>query len=110
MSAADTGIRCIRAGSGGNETDFLPQITSYDYSAPISEAGGTGQPGIGGADKFAARGPAAWCCSASPMLLTSGTVCLSSACIHSPVQESIPGHLTAWLSLSVQRSTTGPIC
>jgi hypothetical protein len=55
---ADADIRCIRAGSGGDETDFLPQITSYDYSAPISEAGGTGQPGIGGADKFAARGPA----------------------------------------------------
>lgn len=39
-------------GSGGNATDFLAQITSYDYSAPISEAGGTGQPGIGGANKF----------------------------------------------------------
>ena len=39
-------------GSGGNATDFRAQITSYDYSAPISEAGGTGQPGIGGANKF----------------------------------------------------------
>ena len=39
-------------GSGGNASDFLAQITSYDYSAPISEAGGTGQPGIGGANKF----------------------------------------------------------
>ena len=32
--------------------DFLAQITSYDYSAPISEDGGSGQPGIGGANKF----------------------------------------------------------
>ncbi len=27
-------------------------ITSYDYDAPISEAGDTGQPGIGGPNKF----------------------------------------------------------
>ena len=31
---------------------FSPQLTSYDYDAPISEAGGTGQPGIGGPNKF----------------------------------------------------------
>ena len=43
-------------GSGGNASDFLAQITSYDYSAPISEAGGTGQPGIGGNNKFEACG------------------------------------------------------
>ena len=45
-----------RTGSGGNASLFLAQITSYDYSAPISEAGGTGQPGIGGDSKFEARG------------------------------------------------------
>lgn len=45
-----------RTGSGGNATDFLAQITSYDYSAPISEAGGAGQPGIGGDNKFEAYG------------------------------------------------------
>lgn len=44
-------------GSGGNATNFLAQITSYDYSAPISEAGGTGQPGIGGANKFEVQLP-----------------------------------------------------
>ena len=27
---------------------YQPHITSYDYDCPISEAGGTGQPGIGG--------------------------------------------------------------
>ena len=27
-------------------------VRSYDYSAPLSEAGHTGQPGIGGPDKF----------------------------------------------------------
>lgn len=43
-----------RTGSGGNASDFLAQITSYDYSAPISEAGGAGQPGIGGDNKFEA--------------------------------------------------------
>lgn len=48
----------VRAGSGGNDTHFLAQITSYDYSAPISEAGGTGQPGIGGPNKFEACKPA----------------------------------------------------
>ena len=31
---------------------FSPQLTSYDYDAPISEAGGAGQPGIGGPNKF----------------------------------------------------------
>jgi hypothetical protein len=32
-------------------------ITSYDYDAPISEAGDYGQPGIGGPNKFEVRGP-----------------------------------------------------
>ena len=45
-----------RTGSGGDASDFLAQITSYDYSAPISEAGGVGQPGIGGDNKFEACG------------------------------------------------------
>ncbi|EIE24551.1 hypothetical protein COCSUDRAFT_46851 [Coccomyxa subellipsoidea C-169] len=40
------------AGSGGENGVFLPQLTSYDYDAPISEAGGSGQPGIGGPNKF----------------------------------------------------------
>jgi hypothetical protein len=40
------------AGSGGEGGAFAPQLTSYDYDAPLSEAGGTGQPGIGGPDKF----------------------------------------------------------
>lgn len=31
---------------------FMPHITSYDYDCPISEAGSTGQPGIGGDNKF----------------------------------------------------------
>lgn len=39
-------------GSGGTDGEFLPQLTSYDYDAPISEAGGSGQPGIGGKNKF----------------------------------------------------------
>ncbi|KAK9824996.1 hypothetical protein WJX81_007218 [Elliptochloris bilobata] len=42
------------SGSGGSASNFMAQITSYDYSAPISEAGGVGQPGIGGANKFEA--------------------------------------------------------
>lgn len=33
-------------------TRYMPHITSYDYDAPISEAGGYGQPGIGGESKF----------------------------------------------------------
>ena len=36
------------AGANGN----LPDLTSYDYDGPISEAGSQGQPGIGGSDKF----------------------------------------------------------
>ena len=31
---------------------YQPHITSYDYDCPISEAGSTRQPGIGGDDKF----------------------------------------------------------
>jgi beta-galactosidase len=43
--------------AGANVDDggkYLPHITSYDYDAPISEAGDYGQPGIGGdGEKFA---------------------------------------------------------
>lgn len=38
----------VWAGCNGNEFD----ISSYDYGAPISEAGQTGQPGVGGPNKF----------------------------------------------------------
>ena len=31
---------------------FMPHIQSYDYDCPVSEAGSTGQPGIGGPNKF----------------------------------------------------------
>ena len=34
---------------------YQPHITSYDYDCPISEAGGIGQPGIGGDNKFKVR-------------------------------------------------------
>lgn len=40
------------AGAGLSGTEFLPQITSYDYSAPLSEQGRKGQPGIGGPNKY----------------------------------------------------------
>ncbi|KAK9790354.1 hypothetical protein WJX73_002613 [Symbiochloris irregularis] len=40
------------AGAGGVGGEYKPQLTSYDYSAPLSEAGRTGQPGIGGLNKF----------------------------------------------------------
>lgn len=35
----------------------LALLTTYDYDAPISEAGHVGQPGIGGPNKFQARTP-----------------------------------------------------
>ena len=50
----DPRIQCL-LGSGGEDGQFLPQLTSYDYDAPISEAGASGQPGIGGPNKFQAR-------------------------------------------------------
>lgn len=34
---------------------YMPHITSYDYDAPISEAGDYCQPGIGGRCKYEAR-------------------------------------------------------
>lgn len=36
------------AGCNGEQFD----VTSYDYNCPISESGNTGQPGVGGANKF----------------------------------------------------------
>ena len=43
------------AGGGGDEPGYEACITSYDYDAPISEAGDYGQPGIGGPSKFDVR-------------------------------------------------------
>lgn len=36
----------------GSNPGSGPHVTSYDYDAPISEAGSAGQPGIGGPSKF----------------------------------------------------------
>lgn len=41
---------CPGAGLSGSQ--YLPQITSYDYTAPLSEQGRTGQPGVGGPNKY----------------------------------------------------------
>jgi hypothetical protein len=38
-------------------TIYQPHITSYDYDCPVGEAGGYGQPGIGGTNKFEVCGP-----------------------------------------------------
>lgn len=39
--------------AGANVGDtYQPHITSYDYDCPVSEAGGYGQPGIGGLNKY----------------------------------------------------------
>jgi beta-galactosidase len=40
------------AGANVDGARYLPHITSYDYDAPISEAGDYCQPGIGGQCKF----------------------------------------------------------
>ena len=48
-------IRCgaaVAPGANVAGSIYQPHITSYDYDCPISEAGGVGQPGIGGDDKF----------------------------------------------------------
>ena len=44
----------LSAGANQQGRIYQPHITSYDYDCPISEAGGTGQPGIGGDNKFKA--------------------------------------------------------
>ncbi len=48
-----------RASAGGSIDNgvYWACITSYDYDAPISEAGDYGQPGIGGPNKFDVRCP-----------------------------------------------------
>lgn len=45
----------MRAGANKAASIYQPHITSYDYDCPVSEAGGYGQPGIGGPNKFEAR-------------------------------------------------------
>lgn len=50
LGLSDAAPFCTGAGLNGDE--FLPQITSYDYGAPLSEQGRRGQPGIGGPSKF----------------------------------------------------------
>jgi hypothetical protein len=42
----------VPAGANVDGTHYMPHITSYDYDAPISEAGDYGQPGIGGDSKY----------------------------------------------------------
>ncbi|KAK9816677.1 hypothetical protein WJX72_003581 [[Myrmecia] bisecta] len=42
----------FQSGGGMSGSTYRPQLTSYDYDAPISEAGDVGQPGIGGPNKF----------------------------------------------------------
>ncbi len=42
---------CVEGGAG-DDISYQACITSYDYDAPISEAGDYGQPGIGGPNKF----------------------------------------------------------
>jgi hypothetical protein len=44
-----------RQGLRGPPDFYRPVITSYDYGSPLSEAGLTGQPGLGGPDGFQAR-------------------------------------------------------
>lgn len=41
-----------RAGGGVDKDKYVACITSYDYDAPISEAGDYGQPGIGGPNRY----------------------------------------------------------
>ncbi len=41
-----------REGLHGPPDFYEPVITSYDYGSPISEAGDTGQPGLGGPNSF----------------------------------------------------------
>ncbi len=45
----------ICEGGSGDDISYQACITSYDYDAPISEAGDYGQPGIGGPNKFEVR-------------------------------------------------------
>ena len=45
----------MRAGANKAASIYQPHITSYDYDCPVGEAGGYGQPGIGGPSKFEVR-------------------------------------------------------
>ena len=56
------GSVCLYMAHGGTNFAFwaganggLMDITSYDYDCPVAENGRTGQPGIGGFNKFQAR-------------------------------------------------------
>lgn len=49
------GDRGVRAGANKAASIYQPHITSYDYDCPVGEAGGYGQPGIGGPNKFEVR-------------------------------------------------------
>ena len=44
-----------RTGAGIDGETYVSVITSYDYDTFISEAGASGQPGVGGEDKYQAR-------------------------------------------------------
>ena len=66
------------AGGTGGDHDYKGIITSYDYDAAISEAGGYGQPGIGGPNKFEVNGcmqPQVRCCAPD-------RACPHSSCCH----------------------------
>ena len=81
-------------------------VCSYDYSAPLSEAGHRGQPGIGGPDKFQVSSAAIWCwlpalccnldqqpCRLPPLHPTAGHA--AAAC------QPPASHLMAWVPLEV---------
>ena len=65
----DLPLSSVSASSGpGGSIDngvYWACITSYDYDAPISEAGDYGQPGIGGPNKFQVRAGFRPCAPAS---------------------------------------------
>lgn len=63
------------AGGSGDDTSYSACITSYDYDAPISEAGDYGQPGIGGPNKFEVQ------LSAYPLLSTIVQLMFGLLCI-----------------------------
>ena len=52
---SDKGVCGVRAGANKAASIYQPHITSYDYDCPVGEAGGYGQPGIGGPNKFEVR-------------------------------------------------------
>src|SRR5579875_374470 len=72
-------LMCGLFGPGGSIDNgvYWACITSYDYDAPISEAGDYGQPGIGGPNKFEVR--LLWAVHARPGL-SQHLLSLSSSC------------------------------